>query len=84
MMLTFQQIGYMGRLGNQMFQFASTLGVSNRLGFEARFPIENCLNYQGSGPFDPSIGRCMMVKCDLMDCFDKFYYSLIINWFNPF
>ena len=70
MMLTFQQIGYMGRLGNQMFQFASTLGVSNRLGFEARFPIENCLNYQGSGPFDPSIGRCMMVKCDLMDCFD--------------
>ena len=69
-MLTFQQIGYMGRLGNQMFQFASTLGVSNRLGFEARFPIENCLNYQGSGPFDPSIGRCMMVKCDLMDCFD--------------
>ena len=55
-MLTFQQIGYMGRLGNQMFQFASTLGVSNRLGFEARFPIENCLNYQGSGPFDPSIG----------------------------
>ena len=69
-MLTFQQIGYMGRLGNQMFQFASTLGVSNRLGFEARFPIENCLNYQGSGPFDSSIGRCMDVKCDLMDCFD--------------
>lgn len=60
----------MGRLGNQMFQFASTLGVSNRLGFEAKFPIENCLNYQGSGPFDPSTGRCMMVKCDLMDCFD--------------
>ena len=69
-MITFPQIGYMGRLGNQMFQFASTLGIANRLGFEARFPIENCLNYQGSGPFDPNIGRCMLVKCDLTDCFN--------------
>jgi hypothetical protein len=69
-MITFPQIGYMGRLGNQMFQFASTLGVANRLGFEARFPIENCLNYQESGPFDPNVGRCMPVKCDLTDCFN--------------
>ena len=60
----------MGRLGNQMFQFASTLGIANRLGFEARFPIENCLNFIGSGPFDPKIGRPMDVKCDLVDCFD--------------
>jgi hypothetical protein len=69
-MITFPQIGYMGRLGNQMFQFASTLGIANRLGFEARFPIENCLNFIGSGPFDPKIGRPMDVKCDLLDCFD--------------
>jgi hypothetical protein len=69
-MISFQQIGYMGRLGNQMFQFASTLGIANRLGFEARFPIENCLNFIGSGPFDPKIGRPMDVKCDLVDCFD--------------
>jgi len=69
-MISFQQIGYMGRLGNQMFQFASTLGISNRLGFDAKFPIENCLNYQESGPFDPEIGRCMPVKCDLTDCFN--------------
>jgi hypothetical protein len=68
-MISFQQVGYMGRLGNQMFQFASTLGIANRLNTIARFPIENCLNYQESGPFDPSIGRCMPVKCDLTDCF---------------
>jgi hypothetical protein len=66
----FQQIGYMGRLGNQMFQFASTLGIANRLGLEARFPIENCFKLQGSGPFDPKLGRNMLVKCDLLDCFD--------------
>ena len=59
----------MGRLGNQMFQFASTLGIAKRLGYDARFPIENCSTYQGSGPFDPSTGRPMPVKCDLADCF---------------
>ena len=69
-MIGFQQIGYMGRLGNQMFQFASTLGIANRLGLEARFPIDNCLKFQGSGPFDPKLGRNMLVKCDLLDCFD--------------
>lgn len=69
-MITFPQIGYMGRLGNQMFQFASTLGIANKLGFEAKFPIENCINYTESGPFDPSTGRCMPVKCDLLDAFE--------------
>lgn len=69
-MISFPNIGYMGRLGNQMFQFASTLGISKKLSTEARFPLENCFNYQESGPFDPAIGRCIPVKCDLIDCFD--------------
>jgi len=69
-MITFPQIGDMGRLGNQIFQFASTLGIADKLGKEAKFPIENCFNYSESGPFDPVTGRCMPVKCDLMDAFD--------------
>lgn len=68
--ITFQQIGYMGRLGNQMFQFAATLGIAKKLGFDARFPLENCLRLQGSGPFDPNMGRNMLVKCDILDCFE--------------
>lgn len=60
----------MGRLGNQMFQFASVLGIADKLGLEARFPLENCFRFQGSGPFDPTLGRNMSVKCDLLDCFD--------------
>jgi hypothetical protein len=60
----------MGRLGNQMFQFASTLGIAHKLGLDARFPIENCFRLQGSGPFDPKLGRNMLVKCDLLDCFE--------------
>lgn len=69
-MITFGQIGYMGRLGNQMFQFASVLGIAQKRELEARFPIENSFRLQGSGPFDPNIGRNMLVKCDLLDCFD--------------
>lgn len=53
-----------------MFQFASTLGIANKLGLSAVFPIENCFNLQGSGPFDPILGRNMLVKCDLTDCFE--------------
>jgi hypothetical protein len=86
-MITFGQIGYMGRLGNQMFQFASLLGIAQKRGFEARFPIENSFRLQGSGPFDPSIGRNMLVKCDLLDCFDiDLVYFIperhIVNDFN--
>ena len=60
----------MGRLGNQMFQFASTIGIAHKLGLEARFPIENCFRLQGSGPFDSKVGRNMLVKCELLDCFE--------------
>jgi hypothetical protein len=60
----------MGRFGNQIFQFASTLGIANRIGVDAKFPIENCMNYNESGPFNPMTGRCMAVKCDLLDAFE--------------
>lgn len=57
-MITFKHIGYLGRLGNQMFQFASTLGIAKKLNLEAKFPIENCELYNNH------------IKCDLLDCFD--------------
>lgn len=40
-MLTYSKIGYFGRLGNQLFQFASTYGIAKKLGYEVAFPIEN-------------------------------------------
>jgi hypothetical protein len=69
-MITFQNIGYMGRLGNQMFQLASTLGIGKRLGFDVRFPIENCKFSQNTGPIDLKTGSLSQVKCDLLECFD--------------
>ena len=69
-MLTFPRIGYMGRLGNQMFQFASTLGVADKTGYDAKFPLDNCFVTERSGPIDPLTGINTDVKCDLLDCFE--------------
>jgi hypothetical protein len=67
--LTCKNIGYLGRLGNQMFQFASVYGISKSLGFDVKFPIENCFNYRQDGPRNPKTGHHIPVKCDLLDCF---------------
>jgi len=38
MMLTYSQLGKMGRFGNQLFQIASTIGIANTLGYSYAFP----------------------------------------------
>ena len=76
-MITVDRIGYMGRLGNQMFQFASTIGISKDLQLDARFPIENCFNSSPSGPFNQNLGSNEMVKCDLLECFEIEQYYFI-------
>jgi hypothetical protein len=40
-MLTYSKIGHFGRLGNQLFQMISTIGIAKKLGYEAKFPVEN-------------------------------------------
>lgn len=69
-MLSFKSIGYMGRLGNQMFQFASSVAIAKKIGCEIYFPIENCSSFYSNGPIDPKTGLNMQVKCDLTDCFN--------------
>jgi len=69
-MISFLSIGYMGRLGNQMFQFSSAVGIGKKRGYESFFPIENCSTLASSGPIDPKTGQTTNVKCDLLDCFD--------------
>lgn len=69
-MISFREIGYWGRLGNQMFQFASTVGIARKVGVDANFPVENCFFGQNTGPFDPNTRSNMTVKCDLLECFD--------------
>lgn len=40
-MLSYMNIGRYGRLGNQLFQFASTIGIARKLGYDVYFPKEN-------------------------------------------
>ena len=42
-MITYSKIGHFGRLGNQLFQFASTYGIAKKIGLEVAFPIENTI-----------------------------------------
>lgn len=51
----------MGRFGNQMFQFASTVGIARKLGFDPVFPAERFK--QGSAPNSYD-------GCKLLECFD--------------
>jgi hypothetical protein len=60
----------MGRLGNQMFQFATTLATAERKKLSARFPIDNCSITQPTGPINYSTGTNIDVKCDLLNCFN--------------
>ena len=69
-MISFRSIGYMGRLGNQMFQFSSSLGIAEKKGFGAIFPESNCYRVSLNGPMDPKTRLMTPVKCDLKDCFD--------------
>jgi hypothetical protein len=83
-MISFRSIGYLGRLGNQMFQFASAVGISKMTGVPCSFPIENCSTSIGGGPIDPKTGIKMNVKCDLLDCFDiPSEYFVPGNKINP-
>lgn len=69
-MICFRSIGYLGRLGNQMFQFASSVGIARKNSYEVFFPVENCSRFSGEGPVDPKTGTMIEVKCDILDCFE--------------
>ena len=39
--ITFNYLGHLGRIGNQMFQYASLLGISNHKGYDYTLPANN-------------------------------------------
>jgi hypothetical protein len=83
-MIYFRSIGYMGRLGNQMFQFAAAIGIAKERGFEVGIPIENCTREIGNGPIDVNTGLTTNVKCDLTDCFNiPSKYLMPMSEINP-
>ena len=64
-MLAFNNIGSLGRLGNQMFEYAALRGIATKHGYEFMIPpperggIENysCLLYTSPSPRDAHESR---------------------------
>jgi hypothetical protein len=76
-MITNLNIGYNGRFGNQIFQFASLIGIANKLGYKPVIPIQN-KNVQIQKTMD---GKSFNAKFELLDCFeidDKYFSNDII------
>lgn len=69
-MISFKEIGYLGRLGNQLFQFSSTLGIARLNNTSPIFPINNIYSTKDTGPIDHSTGKRLETKLDLLSCFD--------------
>jgi hypothetical protein len=66
-MITNVKIGYNGRFGNQLFQFASLIGIGNKMGFDVVIPKRNITNVIKQRTMD---GKEISAKFDLLDCFD--------------
>jgi len=69
-MISFKEIGYLGRLGNQLFQFSSTLGIARLNNTSPIFPINNIYSTKATGTLDKATGKRMETKLDLLSCFD--------------
>lgn len=67
-MITHKSIGYSGRLGNQMFQYAALKALSLKTGFKMFLP--NNTSIKPDGCFDMTNNKWIEYKLDLLDCFD--------------
>jgi hypothetical protein len=66
-MITHKSIGYSGRLGNQMFQYATLKSVSLKTGFKCFLPDH--LSIKPDGLFDFTNNKWIEYKLDLLDGF---------------
>lgn len=67
-MITHKSIGYSGRLGNQMFQYATLKALSLKIGYECYLPNNTVIKKDGC--FDLTNNKWIEYKLDLLDCFD--------------
>lgn len=67
-MITHRSIGYSGRLGNQMFQYAALKALSLETGYECFLP--NHLAIKPDGAFDFTNRKWLEYRLDLLECFE--------------
>lgn len=69
-MISINNIGYDGRLGNQLFQIAALFGIAQKNNFIPSIPIEKNKHIKPNGCLDMFTGKWISYKLDLFDCFD--------------
>lgn len=67
-MITHNSIGYSGRLGNQMFQYATLKSISIETGFSCVLP--NNTKIKSDGAYDFTNNKWIPYKLDLLNCFE--------------
>lgn len=84
-MISFKHLGRLGRLGNQLFQIASTIGIANKKGDKASFPrwkyqhIYNVPNEYFMGAMGTDIGQ------KYLQDYTNFHHlrNELVTWFMP-
>lgn len=67
-MITFERIGHLGRLANQMFQYSTLFSVANRNGYDFAIPIDN--NKVIDSSYNPLIGKADYMYLQILECFE--------------
>jgi hypothetical protein len=67
-MITHKSIGYSGRLGNQMFQYAALKSIA--LLMNQNIVLPNNISIKEDGAYDFTNNKWIPYKLDLLDCFD--------------
>ena len=66
-MLTFRNMGNMGRFGNQMFQFASTIGIARKLGYDPVFPSEMFIGSEDPNSYNGfKLNECFNIPSNMI------------------
>jgi hypothetical protein len=69
-MITNLEIGYNGRLGNQIFQYAACYVTARKLGVEFIIPQNNIDNIKQDGCYDYSNNQWIPYNFRMYDCFE--------------
>lgn len=69
-MITFNNIGYSGRLGNQLFQLAALLGVTKKNNYFPSIPVEKNKKEKSDGCLDLFTNKWISYRLNIFDCFD--------------
>lgn len=66
-MITYTRLGFNGRFGNQLFQFAGTIGIAEKNGYDVKFPLANLVHGKHQQLTD---GKKFVARIDFTNCFD--------------